>query len=167
MATFAVGTQKVFDFIDDNPCVNILETNYINDINVIGSNPDVVSVNSCLQIDLSGQVVTDSIGLNIYSGVGGHLDFIRGASMSKNGKPIICLTSTTKDGISKIVPYISEGAGVVSSRAHIQYVVTEHGFVNLWGKSIKERAKLLISIAHPNHQEWLDREAHKRFKHDF
>ena len=114
-------------------------------------------------VDLTGQVVTDEIKCNIFSGVGGHLDFIRGASISKGGKPVICLTSRTKDGISKIIPYIQTGSSIVSTRSHIQYVVTEYGYVNLFGKTLKERCKLLISIAHPDDREYLEKEAHKRF----
>ena len=164
VASFVIGNQETYDFIDDNPSVYIGETNYVNDISVIANNPNVCAINSALEMDLSGQVVADSIGLNIFSGVGGQVDFLRGSSLSENGKPIICMTSTTSQHHSKIVPVLSQGAGVVTTRAHVRYVVTEYGCVNLFGKNLKERANLLISIAHPDHRKWLYDEAKKRFK---
>lgn len=165
VATFVIGTEKVFDFINDNPSVNLLETNYVNDISVIGSNPNVVAINSALEIDITGQVVADSIGLNIYSGVGGSMDFIRGAALSRNGKPVICMTSQTAHGESKIVSTVKKGGGITITRAHVRYVVTEYGLVDLFGKNLKQRCEAMISIAHPNHREHLYNEAMKRFKH--
>ena len=145
--------------MDDNPSVKMLESDYVNKVDVIRRNPKVTAINSAIEIDLSGQVCADSIGSTIYSGVGGQMDFIRGASLCENGKPIIAMTSTTSHGESKIVSMLKPGAGVVTTRAHIHYVVTEYGVVNLYGKSIKERTKLLISIAHPNHREALEKQS--------
>ena len=126
-------------------------------------NPRVTSINSAIEIDFTGQVCADSIGKRMYSGVGGQMDFIRGASLSKGGKPIIALPSVTKTGASKIVPYLQEGAGVVTTRAHVHYVVTEYGVADLYAKSLKQRARLLIEIAHPDHREYLERAAFERF----
>ena len=133
----------------------MLDFSYVNNVEVIRKNPKVTAINSAIEIDLSGQVCADSIGGKIFSGVGGQMDFIRGASLSEGGKPIIALASTTKNGESKIVPFLKNGAGVVTTRAHVHWIVTEYGAVNLYGKSIDERSKLLASIAHPNHREWL------------
>lgn len=163
-ASFVLGTQKLYDFIDDNPMVKLLDFEYINNTSVIKKNPKVTAINSAIEIDLSGQVCADSIGSQIYSGVGGQMDFIRGASLSKGGKPIIALPSITARGESKIVPRLRAGAGVVTTRAHVHYVVTEFGAVNLYGKSIRERIKLLISIAHPEYREKLEREAYEMWK---
>ena len=124
----------------------------------------MVAINSAIEIDLTGQVCADSIGSKIFSGVGGQMDFIRGASLSEGGKPIIALTSTTRNGISKIVPFLKQGAGVVTTRAHVHYVVTEYGVADLYGKSLKQRARLLIDIAHPNHRNMLEEHAFERFK---
>ena len=139
--------------------VKMLDFGYVNNPDVIKSNPKVTAINSAIEIDLSGQVCADSIGSKIYSGVGGQMDFIRGASLSENGKPIIALSSTTKKGESKISAILKPGAGIVTTRAHVNYVVTEYGAVNLYGKTIAERAKLLIGIAHPNHREDLSKAA--------
>ena len=158
-ASFVMGSQKLYDFIDDNPMVKMLDFAYVNSTAVIKKNPKVTAINSAIEVDLTGQVCADSIGSQIYSGVGGQMDFIRGASLSKEGKPIIALPSVTGKGISKIVPRLKAGAGVVTTRAHVHWVVTEYGAVNLHGKSIRERIKLLISIAHPAHRESLEREA--------
>jgi len=160
VSSFAVGSQKLYDFIDDNPMIQMLDFGYVNNVDVIRKNPKVTAINSAIEIDLTGQVCADSIGSTIYSGVGGQMDFIRGASYSDGGLPIIALPSITKKGISKIAPTLKSGAGVVTTRAHVHYVVTEHGVVNLHGKTLQERAKLLISIAAPEHREELEREAH-------
>ena len=157
VASFVVGSKKLYDFIDDNPMVQMLDFSYVNNTDVIRKNPKVVAINSAIEIDLSGQVCADSIGCKIYSGVGGQMDFIRAASLSDGGKPIIAMTSTTKDGKSKIVPFLKEGAGVVTTRAHVHYVVTEFGVANLYGRTIEERVRLLIDIAHPAHREELEK----------
>jgi 4-hydroxybutyrate CoA-transferase len=140
--------------------VEMLESDYVNNTNVIAKNDKVTAIKSAIEIDLTGQVCADSIGRNIYSGVGGQMDFIRGASLSKGGKPIIALPSTTKKGISRIVPMLQTGAGVVTTRAHVHYVATEYGVVNLYGKSLRERAKALIEIAHPDHRDNLMENTH-------
>jgi 4-hydroxybutyrate CoA-transferase len=155
VASFAVGTRKLYDFMDNNPMVKMLDFSWVNSVEIIRRNPKVTAINSAIEIDLTGQVCADSIGSKIFSGVGGQMDFIRGASLSEGGKPIIAITSTTKNGASKIVPTLKEGAGVVTTRAHIHWVVTEYGAVNLYGKTIHERAELLISIAHPTHRKAL------------
>lgn len=155
VSSFVVGTKKLYDFIDDNPMVQMLDFGYVNNVAVIQKNPKVVAINSAIEIDITGQVCADSIGNCIFSGVGGQMDFIRGASLSEGGKPIIALSSTTKGGTSKIVPFLKEGAGVVTTRAHVHYVVTEYGVADLYGKTIEERMKLLIGIAHPAHREKL------------
>lgn len=159
-----MGTQKLYDFIDNNPIVHFKEAGYTNDTAIIRQNPKVTAINSAIEIDLTGQVCADSIGTYQYSGVGGQMDFIRGASLSENGKPIIAMPSITTKGISKITPYLKQGASVTTTRAHVHYVVTEYGVVNLFGKSLEQRSKELISIAHPNHREILEKEAFKRFK---
>ena len=161
---FAVGSQKLYDFIDDNPLVHFKEAGYTNDTSIIKQNPKVTAINSAIEIDLTGQICADTIGKYQYSGVGGQMDFIRGASLSKEGKAIIAMPSMTPKGISKITPFLKEGAGVTTTRAHVHYVATEYGVVNLFGKSLKQRAKSLISIAHPNFREELEREAALRFK---
>lgn len=155
VSSFVVGSRKLYDFLDDNPVVQMLDFQYVNNVSVIQQNPKVVAINSAIEIDLTGQVCADSIGSKIFSGVGGQMDFIRGASLSEGGKPIIALTSTTKSGASKIVPFLKQGAGVVTTRAHIHYVITEYGVANMYGKTIEERIKLLIDIAHPAHREQL------------
>jgi acyl-CoA hydrolase len=160
---FVLGSRKLYDYVDDNPQCAFLEASYVNDTRTIRENPRVVAINSALEIDLTGQVCADSIGMIQYSGVGGQMDFIRGAALSDGGKPIIALTSVTGKGISKIVPFLKQGAGVVTTRAHVHYVVTEYGYVNLFGKNLRERAELLCGIAHPDHREMLDREIRSRF----
>ncbi len=147
---FALGTDKLFRFLDNNPVFEFHPTAYTNDPGFIARNDNMVAINSALQVDLTGQVCSDSIGNQFYSGIGGQVDFLRGASRSKGGKPIIAISSTAKNGtISRIVPMLSPGAGVVTSRGLIRYVVTEFGVAYLHGKSIRERAKSLIEIAHP------------------
>ena len=163
VASFLLGSQKLYDFVDRNPAVLMKEIAYTNDPWNIARNPGMVSINSAIEIDLTGQVCADSIGTRIYSGTGGQLDFVRGAKLSKDGKAIIALASRTNKGMAKIVPTLKPGAGVVTPRADIQWVVTEFGAVNLYGKSLQERAKLLTSIAHPEDREALRRAAFERF----
>ena len=154
---FAAGTPGLYDFINDNPVVHFKEAAYTNDSAIIRQNPKVTAINSAIEIDLTGQVCADSIGKYHFSGVGGQMDFIRGASLSEGGKAIFAMPSVTNKGISKIVPFLKEGAGVTTTRAHVHYVVTEFGVVDLFGKNLKQRAKALISIAHPEHREELER----------
>lgn len=161
---FMIGTRKLYDFADDNPMIRMLDIQYVNDTAVIRRMPKMTSINSAIEVDLTGQVCADSIGTMMYSGVGGQMDFIRGASLSPGGKPIIALPSTTGKGESKIVPLLKPGAGVVTTRAHVHYVVTEFGVADLYGKNLKERAQALIGVAHPNHREELSRAASERFK---
>jgi acyl-CoA hydrolase len=163
VATFLMGSKKLYDFIDNNPGVAMLDVAYTNRVAVIAQNPKVTAINSALQIDITGQVCADSIGTTHYSGVGGQIDFLRGASLSEGGKPIIAIPSVTNKGISKIAPILTPGAGVVSTRANIHWLVTEFGAVNLYGRSLQDRAKLIISISHPDHQENLDKAAFERF----
>jgi len=163
VASFLLGSRQVYDFIDRNPAVEMRDIAYTNDPWVISRNPKVVSINSATEIDLTGQVCADSIGTRIYSGTGGQLDFVRGAKMSQGGKAIIAVASRTAKLAPKIVPTLKPGAGVVTPRADVQWVVTEYGSVNLYGKSLQERARLLISIAHPDDREALDRAAFGRF----
>lgn len=158
-----MGTRALYDFMDDNPLIAMLDCEYVNDSAVIRRNPRVTAINSAIEVDLTGQICADSIGTRQFSGVGGQMDFIRGASLSEQGKPIIALPSSTAKGISRIVPTLKPGAGVVTTRAHVHYVVTEFGVANLYGKGLRERAQELIRISHPDHREWLDREAHERF----
>jgi acyl-CoA hydrolase len=163
VTAFAIGTDKLYHFIDDNPSFAFLEADYVNDTRVIRSNPKVVAINSAIEIDITGQVCADSIGTYQYSGVGGQMDFIRGASLSEGGKPIITLASITRKGESKIVPFLKSGAGVVSTRPHVHYVVTEFGIANLYGKNLHQRALALMNIAHPANREMLEKEIIKRF----
>jgi acyl-CoA hydrolase len=160
---FAVGSQKLYDFVNDNPLVHFKEAAYTNDTAIIRRNPKVTAINSAIEIDLTGQVCADTIGNRQYSGVGGQMDFIRGASLSKGGKPIFAMTAATANGISKITPYLKEGAGITTTRAHVHYVVTEYGMADLFGKNLKQRAEALIRIAHPNFREQLERDAFARF----
>jgi acyl-CoA hydrolase len=151
---FALGTKRLFDFVDNNPIFEFHPTSYTNDPLLIARNENMIAINSALQVDLTGQVCSDSIGTHFYSGIGGQVDFLRGASRAKGGKPIIALPSTAKNGtISRITPMLDPGAGVVTSRGLIRYVVTEYGVAYLHGKSIRERAKALIEIAHPKFRE--------------
>lgn len=160
---FAVGSQKLYDFVNDNPLVHFKEAAYTNDTSIIRRNPKVTAINSAIEIDLTGQVCADTIGNRQYSGVGGQMDFIRGASLSQGGKPIFAMTAATVKGISKITPYLKEGAGITTTRAHVHYVVTEYGVADLFGKNLKQRAQSLINIAHPDFREQLEREAYARF----
>ena len=159
VSAFAMGSRKLYDFIHDNPMVAMLDVSYVNDTSVIRKNDKMTAINSAVEIDLSGQVCSDSVGNRIISGVGGQMDFIRGASLSDGGKPIIAISSMTSKGESKIVPILKPGAGVVTTRAHVHFVVTEFGVADLYGKNLAQRAKALISIAHPNHREELSKKA--------
>ncbi len=153
---FVMGSQALYDFIHDNPSVVGLDIGYVNNPVTIARNPKVVAINSAVEIDLSGQVCADSIGSRVISGAGGQMDFIRGASLSPGGKPIIAMTSRTQKGISRIVPMLKPGAGVVTTRAHVHYVITEYGIADLYGKTLAQRAKALIAIAHPGDRENLE-----------
>lgn len=161
--SFVLGTRKVYDFVDNNPYVNCMDITFINDVDVIRRNPKVVAINSAIEIDITGQVCADSIGTFQYSGIGGQMDFMRGAALSEGGKPIIAMPSVTTKGISRIVPHLKEGAGVVTTRGHIHYVATEYGTVNLYGKNMEQRARLLIGIAHPEHRTALENAYYERF----
>jgi 4-hydroxybutyrate CoA-transferase len=161
---FVMGSKKLYDFVDDNQGVVFLDIAYVNDTDVIRRNPKVTAINSAIEVDITGQICADSIGSKMYSGVGGQMDFIRGASLSEGGKPIIALPSTTNKGESRIVPFLKPGAGVVTTRSHVHYIVTEFGIAHLFGKNLKERAEILISIAHPNHREHLEKQYFERLK---
>lgn len=163
VASFLMGSQKLYDFVNDNPMVAMMDVAHTNGIHVIRKNKKVTAINSALSIDLTGQVCADSIGTTFYSGVGGQIDFIRGAGHSEDGKPIIAMPSITGKGISKISATLIEGAGVVTTRANMHWLVTEQGKVNLYGQTLQERAKRIISIAHPSHQEDLEKSAFDRF----
>ncbi|MGE5520123.1 MAG: acetyl-CoA hydrolase/transferase family protein [Candidatus Dadabacteria bacterium] len=161
---FVFGTRKLYEFIDDNPEIRLMDISYVNDTSVIRQNPKATAINSAIEIDLTGQVCADSIGTYQYSGIGGQMDFIRGASLSEGGKPIIALPSTTSKGLSRIVPFLKEGAGVVTTRGHVHWVVTEYGMVDLFGKSLKQRAKALIELSHPDHRPRLEHAFFERFR---
>ena len=164
IATFAVGTKKLYDYLDNNPCFEFHPVNHVNDPNVIAQNDNVVSINSAIQVDLMGQVNAEVVKGMQFSGVGGQVDFIRGARMSKGGRSIIALPSTAAGGkISKIVPFIDHGACITTPRTEVDYIVTEYGIAHLWGKTLRERARALISIAHPDFREELAAEYEKRF----
>ncbi|XP_054719383.1 4-hydroxybutyrate coenzyme A transferase-like [Uloborus diversus] len=166
VGSFTIGTRKLFDFMDNNPFVVMLNVDYVNHSDYIAVNPKMTAINSCIEVDLTGQVCSDSIGTRIYSGVGGQIDFLRGAAMGKDGKgkPILAMPSCTGKGESKIVPFIKQGGGVVTSRNHIHYLVTEYGIADLFGKNIRQRAYHLIQIAHPKHREALEKAAYERLK---
>lgn len=158
LATFLMGSKRLYDYVNDNPFVEMRTSDYVNDVSIIKQNPRMVAINSAIEVDMTGQVCADSIGTKMYSGVGGQMDFIRGASLSEGGKAIIALPSVTNKGVSRIVPSLKIGAGVVTTRAHVHYIITEYGIANLYGKTIKQRAKALVDIAHPDHRETLERE---------
>jgi len=158
MATFLMGSKKLYDYVDDNPFVEMRSSDFVNDVAIIRQNKKMVAINSAVEIDLTGQVCADSIGTQMFSGVGGQMDFIRGASLSEGGKAFIALPSQTRKGISRIVPFLKPGAGVVTTRAHVHYVVTEYGVADLYGKTIKQRVKALVKIAHPSHRERIEKE---------
>lgn len=164
VSSFALGTKRLYDYVDDNPAFAFLDVDYVNEPSVIRRNKRVVAINSAIEVDLTGQVCADSIGTYHYSGVGGQMDFMRGAALSEGGKPIIALTSRTAKGVPRIVPMLKPGAGVVTTRAHVHYVVTEYGIANLFGKNLRQRAHELIHIAHPDDREELARAAAERFR---
>ena len=164
MTAFALGTRRLYDYVDDNPAFVFLDVDYVNEATVIRRNKRVVAINSAIEVDLTGQVCADSIGTYQYSGVGGQMDFMRGAALSEGGKPIIALTSRTAKGIPRIVPMLKPGAGVTTTRAHAHYVVTEYGVAFLFGKNLRQRAKALIEIAHPDDREILEKACEERFK---
>jgi len=163
IATFILGTEQLYSYVHDNPVFELHPAAYTNDPFVISQNRDMVAINSAIQVDITGQVCSDSIGPYIYSGFGGQVDFIRGAARAPGGKPIIAMSSTTKGGtVSRIVPFLYEGAGVVTTRADVHYVVTEYGVADLFGKNLRQRAAALIAIAHPDYREELTRAAYER-----
>lgn len=165
VSAFALGSRRLYDYIDDNPAFAFLDIDYVNDPHVIRRNPQVCAINSAVEVDITGQICADSIGTYQYSGVGGQMDFMRGAALSEGGKPITALTSRTNKGIPRIVPFLNRGAGVVTTRAHAHWVVTEYGVAYLFGKNLRQRAKALIDIAHPDDRETLERACFERFKH--
>lgn len=163
VASFCIGSRTLYDYIDNNPIFEFRPIEFTNDPYTISRNERMVAINAALEVDLTGQVCADSIGFRFYSGIGGQVDFVRGASRSVDGKPIIVLRSTTRDGkISRIVPHLKEGSGVITTRGDVHYVVTEYGIADLWGKSVRERAMELINIAHPDNRAWLLEEAKRR-----
>jgi len=164
VSSFALGSKQLYEFINDNPAFAFLVINYVNDPHVIRRNNKMIAINSAIEIDITGQVCSDSIGTYQFSGVGGQMDFMRGAALSDGGKPIIAIPSRTAKGVPRIVPVLKPGAGVVTTRAHVQYVVTEYGVAYLYGKNLKQRAKALINIAHPDDREALDKACFERFK---
>lgn len=164
VTAFLLGSRKLYDFVDDNPSVVVMNIDYVNDTAIIRTNPKVTAINSAIEVDITGQVCADSIGTYHYSGVGGQMDFVRGAALSEGGKPIIALPSVTSKGASRISAFLKPGAGVVTTRAHAHYIVTEYGVAYLYGKNMHQRAKALIDIAHPNHREALEQAAFERFK---
>ena len=155
--TFLMGSKRLYDLVDDNHFIELKESSAVNDTARIRRNPKMVAINSAIEVDLTGQVCADSIGSKMYSGVGGQMDFLRGASLSPGGKAIIALPSVTKRGESRIVPFLKQGAGVVTTRSHVQYIITEYGIADLYGKTLKQRAAALVNIAHPDHREAIDR----------
>uniref|UniRef100_UPI00404B1912 acetyl-CoA hydrolase/transferase family protein n=1 Tax=Gelidibacter sp. TaxID=2018083 RepID=UPI00404B1912 len=156
LATFLMGSKRLYDFVDDNAFIELKESSTVNDTALIRRNPKMIAINSAIEVDMTGQVCADSIGARMYSGVGGQMDFIRGASLSAGGKAIIALPSQTKRGESRIVPFLKQAAGVVTTRSHVQYIITEYGIADLYGKTLKQRASALVHIAHPDHQERIE-----------
>ena len=164
ITSFCFGTRRLYDFVDDNPAVAFMDVQHVNfPINIM-KNKKMHAINSAIEIDLTGQVCADSIGTYQFSGIGGQMDFMRGAALSEGGKPIMALSSRTKKGVPRIVPFLKQGAGVVTTRGHIHYVVTEFGTAYLYGKNLRQRAQALIEISHPDDREMLDRAAFERFK---
>lgn len=166
VGSFLRGAQKLYDFVDNNPFVEMLRVDYVNNPYIISQQNIMTAINSAIEVDITGQVVADSIGTRMFSGFGGQVDFIAGAlqAVDGRGKPIIALGSVTKKNKSKISPFILKGAGVVTSRAHVNYVVTEYGIASLFGKTLRQRAYELIRIAHPDHRESLEKAAFDRLK---
>lgn len=164
VSSFALGSKRLYSYINDNPAFAFLDIDYVNDPHVIRRNDKMISINSAIEIDITGQACADSIGTYQFSGVGGQMDFMRGAAISNGGKPIIAIPSRTTKGVPRIVPTLKPGAGVVTTRAHMHYVVTEYGIAYLFGKNLRERAKALINIAHPDDREMLERSCFERFK---
>ena len=162
VGTFVLGSERLYRFVDDNPLFELHPADYVNDPQVIAKNARMTAVNSALEVDLTGQVCADSLGTYIYSGFGGQADFIRGAAASPGGKPILALPSVTSRGLSRIVPLLKPGAGVVTTRADVHSVVTEWGAAELFGRSLRERAEALIAVAHPEHRDALRRAARER-----
>lgn len=156
LATFLIGSKRLYDFVNDNPFIEMRESSFVNDSSVIRKNKKMVAINSAIEVDLTGQVCADSIGCRMYSGVGGQMDFIRGAALSEGGKAIIALPSVTSRGENRIVPFLKQGAGVVTTRSHVQYIVTEYGIADLYGKTLKQRVAAMVNIAHPNHREAIE-----------
>ncbi len=164
VASFVIGTKKLFDYIHNNPLIEFRTSKFVNDPFNIARNDKMISINSAIQVDISGQVCSDSMGTRIFSGFGGQLDFMRGAMRSIGGKPILAFASTTKnDTISKIVPILTPGSGVVTTRGDVYYIITEYGIADLYGKTLRERTKALINIAHPKFREELEIKA-REFK---
>jgi len=166
VAAFLMGTRRLYDFVDDNPMVEMRAVDFTNDTHVIRSFRHMTAINSAIEVDLTGQVVADSIGYQMYSGVGGQMDFIRGAALAPEGRAIIALPAAAgaDNAVSRITPALKEGAGVVTTRAHVRTVVTEYGVAELWGKSLRERAKALIAVAHPDHRDLLTFEARRHYE---
>lgn len=164
ITSFSFGTRKLYDFIDDNPSIAFMDVAHVNNPIIILKNKKMTAINSAIEIDLTGQVCADSIGSFQFSGIGGQMDFMRGAALSEGGKPIIAISSRTKKGIPRIVPFLKQGAGVVTTRGHIHYVVTEYGTAYLYGRNLRQRAKALIEIAHPDDREMLEKASYERFK---
>jgi acyl-CoA hydrolase len=166
VASFCIGSRRLFDFMDDNPFLTMRTIDFVNKEFVVAQNPKVTAVNSCIEVDIVGNVCSDSIGTRVYSGFGGQVDFIRGAALGLDGlgKPILAMGSITKRGETKIVPTLKVGAGVVTTRAHAHYIVTEYGIAYLFGKNYRQRAHALIGISHPDHREALEKAAFERLK---
>lgn len=164
VSSFALGSRKLYDFVDDNPSFHFLDISFVNDPHLIRRIDKMVAINSAIEIDLTGQICSDSIGTYQYSGIGGQMDFMRGAAISEGGKPIIAIPSRTKKGVPRITPVLHPGAGVVTTRGHAHYVVTEYGIAYLYGKNLRQRARALIDIAHPDDRQMLERACVERFK---
>ncbi|MDR0908673.1 MAG: 4-hydroxybutyrate CoA-transferase [Spirochaetaceae bacterium] len=165
ISTFLMGTDRLYNFVDDNPAVSMQPVDWTNDPRVIAQNDNLISINSCIQVDLSSQIASDTAGLRQISGIGGQMDFVRGANMSRGGKSIIAMPSTTGHGkISKIVPFIDQGGVIAAPRPDVNYIITEYGICECKGRTVKDRARQLIKIAHPDFRDGLIEEFEKRFK---